>query len=373
MAVFRAILPSQTRSSPRARSTPLLLFLPLLWASFGVCQTSSPYLARIAHETSDEFTCVLLDSRGAFHYEQDDGSSTKVYEGELPTTQLTSVQQDLQLITSIPQSEIAEPLIKGAHDLLDIHYLKDGKWHRLAFRTRESQVAHKSAVKPLLQWMSELQKIATRQLSEDAGKRNCLPRGRLRLKTRDEVASMSGDHRPNARNTAGSNKPNVGTVSVSGGAPPKPLLQLSQATRTSDAVTERCLLVTEDGQYRWENQKQKIGSKQVLKFAAAGKTSADELASLHKLLNSPALTELKHHDPPGGEVPVMGNLLELSIARPSGEQNLVLTDSVHRSNFFYSGDADISVANGLLRFVKEHFETAATPVDANRLNGCAAP
>jgi hypothetical protein len=60
----------------------------------------------------------------------------------------------------------------------------------------------------------------------------------------------------------------------------------------------------------------------------------------------------------------------LYIARQAGVQELILTDSAHRSTFFYPGDGDIKSAAPLLGFVREHIESKATAARAADRNGC---
>jgi hypothetical protein len=96
-----------------------------------------------------------------------------------------------------------------------------------------------------------------------------------------------------------------------------------------------------------------------------------ELETLRGILDAPDLARLRHREPPGGRaIYIMGAVLELSIARETGIQELILTDSPHRQMFFYPGDADISRAKALLKFLNEHVESRATQVSANEANGC---
>ena len=57
-------------------------------------------------------------------------------------------------------------------------------------------------------------------------------------------------------------------------------------------------------------------------------------------------------------VPMMGDMLEISIARPTGIQHIILSSRFDRAGFppFYGGDADIAAARPLLKFLSEHME-----------------
>src|SRR5262249_52773907 len=113
---------------------------------------------------------------------------TKVYEGEISAAQLDALRQNLGKLSELQQADIEEPLIHGPPDLLEIHIFRNQGTQKLVFGSHESQQAYAAELNPLLRWMGGLHKLPHRELSEDAGKRNCLPRGQLALKARGEVA-----------------------------------------------------------------------------------------------------------------------------------------------------------------------------------------
>jgi hypothetical protein len=98
------------------------------------------------------------------------------------------------------------------------------------------------------------------------------------------------------------------------------------------------------------------------------------MVRLREVLNDPKLARLSHHEPPGGTpLNIMGSVLELLISRASGVQELVLTDSKHRSTFFYPGDGDISMAEPLLKFASETMQPeAVAATSASELSGCSS-
>ena len=104
---------------------------------------------------------------------------------------------------------------------------------------------------------------------------------------------------------------------------------------------------------------------------ANGRLADEDLQALHTLLDAPALAKLKHHEPAGG-VPlnIIGQVIELYIARGAGVQELILTDSTHRNTFFFGGDGDASKADGVLKFVHQHVESKAVPGPSADRNGC---
>src|SRR6266498_989694 len=163
-----------------------LLAVPSAFSEAG----HSSYALRMAHETANNTACVLLQQDGGFHYESGDRDNTSVYEGELTAAQLDAAEASAHTLSAISQDQIEEPLLHGSRDLLDIHFFQNGDVRELLFRSSESQEPFKTQLKPLRQWMDGLRKLPHRELSEDAGKNNCLPRRELVLKRRDEVVSQ---------------------------------------------------------------------------------------------------------------------------------------------------------------------------------------
>ncbi len=341
----------------------------LLLGATAFCQTKpSSYMLRLAHENLDGNACVLLREDGSFHYENGDRYYTRVYEGQVPGTQLSEIGELIQKLSAISQNQIEEPLIHGPYDLIDIGFTENRVWRELLFRTTESQQSYKKFLQPLLQWMDRLHKLPHHQFSEDAGKQNCLPRHRLRLIPRDEFVEQPP---PMPSPRYGTSQPALAPKPSATSAKITPLLQLGMLTRNSAGARQSCTLVASDGQFRFEGRSQSTGSQTVKTFFARGRLGDEELQALHSLLDAPALAKLHHHEPPGGmALNIMGEVIELYIARAAGVQELVLTDSTHRSTFFFAGDGDVSRAAPLLKFVHQQFETRAVPGLSSERNGC---
>jgi hypothetical protein len=341
----------------------------LLAASAAFSETGdAPYSLRIAHETVNETACVLLQQNGAFHYESGDRDNTRVYEGELTATELAATEASVQTLATISQDQIDEPLLHGPRDLLDIHFFQNGDVKELLFRSGESQEPFKTRLKPLLQWMDGLRKLPHRELSEDAGKNNCLPRRELVLKRRHEVVSQP----PLVRAPVAGQR--IAPPPAPAVEPPgvTPLVRLELLERNSSGALQRCALVDTDGRYRFELRSQKTGRKDVENRIAQGQVTAEEMQRLQKILDAPALATIRHHEPPDTmPLNIMGSVLELSIVRASGVQELVLTDTQHRNTFFYAGDGDVSRAKALMQFVRENIEREKQRVTgSSELNGC---
>lgn len=325
---------------------------------------ASEYLVRIAHETANGTTCVLLQSTGEFHYEAGDGN-VKVFEGKLPSERIESVRQDLWALEGISQGDIEEPPLPGPFDLLDIHFFQSMGAKELLFRSAESQQPYRAPLNPLLQWMDSLPKLSSRELTEDAGKQNCLPRSKIRLKTRNEVVPQP----PRTRTPVAGRRITAPPVVV---APAfvQPLFRFELLQKSSSTAQQRCAIVGNDGRYRFELRSQKVGGSKVEKRLASGQLAREELKKLRELLDAPALIHIRHHEPPSGMPFIMGAVLDLSISRASNLQDLTLTDNTHRNTFYYSGDGDISAAKPLMDFIRGEIETKADAAEAAALNGC---
>jgi hypothetical protein len=312
-------------------------------------------------------TCALLQQDGTFHSEMGDRYSTRVYEGKISGEQVTEVEAALQKLAPLSQRQIEEPLIHGAYDTVDVAFTERGRWRALLFQTTGSQAPYKRSLEPLLRWMENLRKLSHQEFSEEAGKRNCLPPRNVTLIPRDALtppATIPGV-RIRGSHPALTVRPPTTSLKVT------PLLQLSLLNRTSSGAEQDCALVATNGGYRFEAQIQSAGRKPVKTLLASGQLAGDDLQKLQSLLESPPLAKMRHHEPPDSmPLNIMGSVLELYIATDAGVQELVLTDSVHRSTFFYPGDGDIKSAAPLLGFMREHIESKATPANAAERNGC---
>jgi hypothetical protein len=154
-----------------------------------------------------------------------------------------------------------------------------------------------------------------------------------------------------------------------------PLFLLNSFESGSESAHEWCVVIGENGMYRFEDRAQKTG-KLVKTKVTAGQIGPSELQQLHQLLGDPTLVSIRHHEPPGhGDVPMMQDKLDLFIARPpAGVQHFILSSHFHRPDFpsFYRGDADVTAAQPLLKFLSEHVENKPAGIlDPRKRNGCS--
>jgi hypothetical protein len=360
----------------------LLAFVAVSVASGQTVPSSYPYLLRLDHYAVDEHACALLQNTGTFHLEIDHGDDVKVFEGTIDAGQLSKIHRDLNTeeLDRLSQQQIEEPIFRRRRDRLQVTIFRGDGWQDLYFRSADSQEPFKQSLQPLVHWLDNLHKVPHRELSEDAGKNNCLPPKVIALQRRGVVPSGKNDPAKITMQVFSSSapstmKPQSSQLTEVDSRPVQTLLHLFSQEIKSGNARERCFIVAEDGKFRLEKRVQKAG-KGVNTEVALGQMGAQEVLQLRQILDDPRLAKITHREPPGGRnvpIPILGNMLELSIARPTGNQRIVLTSAFGRPVFpaFYGGDADITEAGRLLKFLDERSEkdTAESHGGVAR-NGC---
>lgn len=350
----------------------LATILVTLTITIARAQTASdlvPYLFRLEHGNAYSSACVLVQKSGDYHLELEDVDSAKVFEGSLKPDELQQVVSNLtSLIEALSQGRIEEPLIVHS-DLLKLDISRNGRWSEVRFLSIESQQPYRQSLQPMVRWLNDLHKLPHRELSEDAGKNNCLVPRKIVLKKRDELPHSSPDIAVRGTIQA----PQQPDVPVP--VPPKPraLLRVDSFAVESGVFHQDCALIVEDGSYRAEQRSQKSGTKRVDIKLNGGQLTPTELSQLQNLLADSGLAEIQHRKTSHLELPVSGEMLELKISRPSGVQEIVLSSTFNRRDipFFYSGDGDIHHARPLLKFLSEHVNNSGLgALDPQLKNGC---
>lgn len=342
----------------------MLLFI-FLTASFATSQADSPnYLLRISHHTFDDYSCALLQSNGAFHLEFQRGDDIHVFEGAVSLENVVKIQVilDRPQLRSLSQQQIEEPIVRGRTEQLQLTIYRHDHWQDLFFQSVESEEPVEESVNELVRWLDELHKLPHQEFSEDEGKQNCLPPRKIALTKRGPNPPPPS---PVSRNDWGLKSalkvpPLTPTVPTATAAMTPLLRVYSVAVKSSDA-RRFCALIADTGRYRFEDSHQKTG-KPLKTETSAGMLSPQELAELRTILDSPAMATINHNEPRGSaEVPMMGDMMNLYIARPTGDQDIILSSSFGRQfGSFYGGDADVTVARDLTKFLKDHIENNRT-------------
>jgi hypothetical protein len=352
----------------------------------GICgfaqaaSSSYPYLLRLEHDNSEDRVCVLLQRSGSFHLEMAQGDGTRIFEGSVGTNKVAELERDLDspALATLSQKQIEEPLMRS-HDLLQVNVFRADHWQDLLFQSRESQEPFEHSLQPLVRWLHTLHKLPHQEFSEDAARNNCLPPRKIVLKKRSlAAAAESPQPKPVIANSvAAARGSQPGPAKLSRAQSVPVLLQLFSVNRNAASARQYCVIVAENGDYRFENRTQKNGSKQVKTEVSKAQMSPDEFRRFQQVLADPALVKIGHHEPPGNSlVAVMGDMLDISIARTNGTQKIILSSGFNRRQmgFFYGGDADISVARPLLKFLSEHVENNRSGMlNAGLRNDCQEP
>lgn len=332
--------------------------------------TSYPYLLRLEHANREDHRCSLVKTSGDFHLEVDAGEQTRVFEGQLNQRQLGSLERALDdsTLQNLSQRQIEEPLIANGRDSLDISIFRQDHWQELRFEASESRAPFQKSLAPLLDWLAKFEKLPHRELSEDAGKNNCLPPKKLVLKRRSPALA---EELPRTRDVA--RTPTAfSSLGAMNGASSSPLMGMFSFRMSGGGAHQSCILIADDGQYRFEDRVQQGENKAVRTRISLGRMSAEEIAALRQILDRPNLADIRHHEPPGGlVVRMMGDMLRLSIKRSSGVQEIILSSNQRASGYFYTGDADLGRARDLLQFLTEHVEKKRSGnVDPSLRNDC---
>jgi hypothetical protein len=233
-------------------------------------------------------------------------------------------------------------------------------WQVLSFGSSYSERPFERVLRPLVRWMDSLHKLPHKHLTEDEGKNNCQPPRVIALTKR----------------TFSAEKTSIASIRARRAGPLSTLLRVYSFRVNSERAAEKCVLVTESGRYRLEDRMQKGEDKPVRTQIFSGEISSGELQQLRELLDAPAIAKMRHHEPPGGRVVIMGDILDLTIARHGGEQKLFLSEGYgHQVGAFFGGDGSLGTAQPLMKFLAEHVENSstATALERTARNNCAEP
>jgi hypothetical protein len=333
--------------------------------SFATSQADSRnYLLRISHHTFDDYSCALLQSNGAFHLEFQRGDDIHVFEGATSHENVLRIQVilDRPELRSLSQQQIEEPIVRGRTEKLQLTIYRHDHWQDLFFQSVESEEPVEESVNELVRWLDDLHRLPHKEFSEDEGKQNCLPPGKIALTKRDPnpLPAPAVNRNNGGLKSALKVPPLTPTVSTATAAMTPLLRVYSVAVKSGDA-RRFCSLIADTGRYRFEDSHQKTG-KPLKTETSAGMLTPQEVAELRMILDSPAMATIRHHEPRGSaEVPMMGDMMNLYIARPTGDQDIILSSSFGRQfGSFYGGDADVTVARDLTKFLKDHIENNKT-------------
>lgn len=268
-------------------------------------QNSPSYLMRMERFRTNEHVCVLLRGDGQYHLENELLEETEVFEGSLALPDLQKVERllDSDELFLLSQEKLVAPLI-GIQDDLLLTVVRPGHLQTLTFHTPESRKPYETSLNPLLKWLEDLRKEKHVQLTEDAGKNNCLPPAKIEFSTRTAATTT----KPPAADSSNTPRSTESDRTKDAAIVPVFTVRLIQSRiDTRDAETS-CLIFYPDGRYHRERKNQHIGDKKVTIKIFEDFLHADEVQQLRQILDAPELQSR-----PYLEAPRVGSFREIEV------------------------------------------------------------
>jgi hypothetical protein len=273
---------------------------------------STVYLLRLERARYLQSVCVLLNGAGGYHLERHTPQKVRVFEATLDASEFRNIKHILSgdLLYNLQQNEIPDLMLKSDDDrvVLDIH--RPSSWQQLSFPDSASREPFRDALDPLLKWFEALNKTKMRELSEDAGRNNCLPPSKPEFAQRKEAQPP---------------QPSTSAPPPASVAPPPTnyLLQMFDTRLASYKLQATCLLVSSTGAYHLVKQSQSTISNALENMVLDGTLAPAEQASLRSILDAPDLVN-QPDEPQEFEPVYMGGsyLTRLAILRGAKVQKI---------------------------------------------------
>ncbi len=319
-----------------------------------------PYLLRLQHQTSGSDTCVLLQRDGGYHLERTDEEATSVFEGSLSADELSLLNRwlDNERLRQLTKNDIAEALVPTRVDRLYVNIFRGDHWQDLVFPDGESQEPFQPSLAPLISWLDALHRASHKKLLEDIGKRNCLPPGRVELKTRPAAGAQTL-----APETVGGGAQTENDAQVPRAAPPRSFVMRLEYTRLVQPEAERtCVVIYPGARYHMEKSSQELRRIRDGLFdpgiAPSGKVKTQvyeglfyskDLQALQLLLDDPNLKAVEKGNLSEDSLIWNTEIFRLAIFRGNHVQRLEFMDPVH---FFDPGGNGIFLHDKNLRLIR---------------------
>ena len=243
------------------------------------------YVVRIETYRPGEDVCVLLRGDGQYHLEKLKGEDARIFEGSIPVSEVEAVEKlvNTDELRKLSQSNITTELIQTDHDELYLAVFRRGGIQNLRWPSSDTLKPYHHVVDPLLEWFHSVQNLEHKELSEDAGRTNCLPPGKIELKTRAPQTTTADE--PGASSQVPVNEVDRAGVPY--------LVWMGVDGFDQGLATRTCIIVYPTGQFRWEKSTQKPNEKLKLR-AFEGSVSDSEVQRLLSILNEPELKDMIH-------------------------------------------------------------------------------
>ena len=161
----------------------------LLLISASAQSNSAPnFLFRMAHREGSKGSCILVETDGNFHLEENHHNSTRVFQGTLSSERLAALHVLLASseFQHLLPGAVASSLLPTGFDETLISIPRDGRWMSLRFINGLSSDRNQSLLNQFLKWEHGAAKSSHKKLQEESGRNSCLPPGDVELKTRQD-------------------------------------------------------------------------------------------------------------------------------------------------------------------------------------------
>lgn len=276
-------------------------------------QTGAPaepaYLLRLERAHRLESVCLLLSGNGQYHLERHTLQKVRIFESIIPADELRDIVQIVSgsVLFNLEQKQIPDLMLKADDDRVMVEIHRPGSWQELYFPDSASRQPFRDAMDPLLKWLDVLNKRKVHELTEEAGRNNCLPPSKPEFSRRNAAQP--------ARERPATDSPR--SISV-GPAPAETYILQMFDNRVVNYRTEvTCLLVAASGAYHLVKQS-KDYSKGLSNAVLDGTFVPDQLSSLHALLDAPDLLNQPEERAGEQEVILTTNSYVTHLAIPRG-------------------------------------------------------
>ena len=142
---------------------------------------ASTYLLRLERAHYLQSVCVLLRGNGQYHLERHNPQKIRIFEGSLHDDELRNVVHIVSgdRLFNLEQKQIPDLMLKADNDQVILEVHRPGSWQQLIFPDSASRQPFRDAMDPLLKWLDAVNKRKVPELSEEAGRNNCLPSSKL--------------------------------------------------------------------------------------------------------------------------------------------------------------------------------------------------
>ncbi|HSE49700.1 MAG TPA: hypothetical protein VLA96_10875 [Terriglobales bacterium] len=281
----------------------LLLAFPAAFAQESTL--AKLYVVRLQRTTPYESVCALVRADGSYRLEET--HQKRVFEGLLLSDALATLRKALNdpAMVSLSQAQIEMPNIEAASfDHMQVTIARDNGWQDLRFRSPDRKPA-KDQVEALQDFLGDLRKVPKARLA-DSDANDCIPPPAVIKRPVTVAAGVPAIQRP--------------AMSW--------VVWLRQNHTTDDLnsfsmrAERKCILVTEDGTFRYEKTSQVSGSK-IEGKAYQGKLPDESVQRLQAILADPQLVNAQNGEQPDA-LTYQGDMdgLDVDVPRSEGHQIL---------------------------------------------------